>query len=632
MKVIFFDIGDTLATPTFDEEDRLLGFNVFPDALEALEELRRRSFRLGVISNPGGGSHDNVKRALEECGLLPFFDPALVVFGRKDSPAAFEGAAARAGVAGGECVFVGENRDERRFASEAGFRVAPHPKLALAVAEGETLAYARTQLPAGTRDGGLLLELPFVPLRVTGGEPRKVYAITTPSAAEQLRRASFSVELLGAAGDPSLTDLYLVRDDRQPPAGLTSAEDISPGFLGEQGRPELILARADEGVYLALAAGRSVEEVHFPGALHGHNEKLVPDMTLLAPFSRAAGADEGAAPAATTAAFQPALSPDEVEVLGEIDATSLREHHGPYAGDAPLGPAAGQAVSSRHIRHPDNARVAEALRGHLSRAGGAGIVVRRQRFQHENLFLFNVEAELKGADEPASHVLVTAHFDSTAAFNPGPYNPAVDPAPGSDDDASGVAAVIAIAAALARLHAARRPRRTLRFVLFNAEEHGLVGSKAYARAQAARQERIDAVFQMDMIGFGGAHAAPPREFEAHAGFPPSAEVERRSLALAQLVREAAARVSPALNAPQIYPDQPGGDDPAAGRSDHAAFQERGYAACVVSEDFFVGPKPDSPPAAPNPDYHKGTDRRIDYEYAAHIVRAVAAAAWLAANA
>ena len=76
----------------------------------------------------------------------------------------------------------------------------------------------------------------------------------------------------------------------------------------------------------------------------------------------------------------------------------------------------------------------------------------------------------------------------------------------------------------------------------------------------------------------------------------------------------------------------GQDDPAAGRSDHAAFQERGYAACAVSEDFFVGPGPDSPAPNPNPDYHRRTDRRIDFEYAADIARAVAAAAWLAARA
>jgi leucyl aminopeptidase len=61
------------------------------------------------------------------------------------------------------------------------------------------------------------------------------------------------------------------------------------------------------------------------------------------------------------------------------------------------------------------------------------------------------------------------------------------------------------------------PRRTIRFVLFNAEEQGLVGSGAYARNQAALGTPIVAVFQMDMIGFD---VLPDRTFELHAGFTP----------------------------------------------------------------------------------------------------------------
>ena len=40
------------------------------------------------------------------------------------------------------------------------------------------------------------------------------------------------------------------------------------------------------------------------------------------------------------------------------------------------------------------------------------------------------------------------------------------------------------------------PRRAVRFVLFNAEEHGLVGSLAYARDQATLQTQIVAVIQL----------------------------------------------------------------------------------------------------------------------------------------
>src|SRR5947199_5019156 len=92
-------------------------------------------------------------------------------------------------------------------------------------------------------------------------------------------------------------------------------------------------------------------------------------------------------------------------------------------------------------------------------------------------------------------VLVTAHVDSTAANSP-PYDETADKAPGADDDASGIAAVLTVAEVIAGLTGSTPPRRTIRFVLFNAEEEGLVGSRAYARLQRARQASVACVFQM----------------------------------------------------------------------------------------------------------------------------------------
>jgi hypothetical protein len=51
----------------------------------------------------------------------------------------------------------------------------------------------------------------------------------------------------------------------------------------------------------------------------------------------------------------------------------------------------------------------------------------------------------------------------------------------------------------------------------------------------------------------------------------------------------------------------------------------------VCEDFFPGAKPDSPEPAPNPNYHKPSDLKVDYAYAAEIARLVAAAAIAAAG-
>ena len=261
--------------------------------------------------------------------------------------------------------------------------------------------------------------------------------------------------------------------------------------------------------------------------------------------------------------------------------------------------------------------------------GGTTVAVSLHRFPHQGRSFDNVEAELpgRGSDEV---VLVTAHLDSTAA-NDDSYDPKTDEAPGKDDDASGSGGVLAIARAMVKLAQVERPKRTIRFVLFNAEEQGLVGSAAYAKDQAALGLPIVAICQMDMIGY---NVNRPRSFELHVGISRSSgadersDVEERSLRLVRMMEQVSRYVSPGLETPQIYASP----DPAAGRSDHSSFQRRGYAACLAAEDFFPGPLPDPPEAEPNPNYHTKSDTFVDLEYAADIARIVAGAVWIVANA
>jgi bacterial leucyl aminopeptidase len=260
----------------------------------------------------------------------------------------------------------------------------------------------------------------------------------------------------------------------------------------------------------------------------------------------------------------------------------------------------------------------------LEAAGQGRFVVRRHPFTHAGVSLQNVEAELAGAS--AELVIVSAHMDSTAGSEPG-YDPRTDPAPGADDDASGVAGVLAIAERVAALAATAAPARTIRFVLFNAEEQGLIGSRAYARRSKTRGEVIAAVWQMDMIGY---NRTAPKTWELHAGFQASADVEARSIELAQLLASLAPQTAPALPAPQLHHFAGPVGDPAAGRSDHASFQAHGYPACLVSEDFFMN-VPGAPDPDANPNYHRTADTVIDPAYAADLARAVAAAVWVSAN-
>jgi bacterial leucyl aminopeptidase len=306
----------------------------------------------------------------------------------------------------------------------------------------------------------------------------------------------------------------------------------------------------------------------------------VPSITLLEAFDRNANPRLAAAEAGSPLAAVALSAAEKETLLSRIDGQRLAGHVERYSGVRQTS-SGGTLIHSRHIHHAGNAEAVEMLVGDLQRIGAGRLVVRRYRFSHEGRSLESVEGELPGSGLDGI-VLVTAHG---------------------------------------------APRRTARFVLFNAEEHGLVGSGAYARNQAADGVPIVAVFQMDMIGFD---VVPDRTFELHAGFTPSASVQARSLGLAHTVADLRPQVSPHLPAPQIYPAD-GRGDPAESRSDHYSFQFQGYAACLASEDLFPGPGSGAPQGEPNPNYHLPTDTVVNAAYAADIARLRTAAAWVAAT-
>ena len=100
----------------------------------------------------------------------------------------------------------------------------------------------------------------------------------------------------------------------------------------------------------------------------------------------------------------------------------------------------------------------------------------------------NVIGEVRGRELPDEIVIVSGHLDSW------------DLGTGAVDDGAGCA--IAIEAARLVSTSARRPRRTVRVVLFANEENGLAGGRTYAAAHAAEMPRHAAAFEADS-GAGG---------------------------------------------------------------------------------------------------------------------------------
>lgn len=418
--VIFFDIGQTLATARLDANRRLIGFTVLPGVLAALEGLRERSLRMGIISNRDDIPAETVTRELDRSGLLEFFDPSLIIFAPKDSPAPFSRAAAQADVPTRECYFVGESNEERSHALHAGFAGAiPDPSLVLDVLDGGALFFASISLPEeidpeAENDAWstAFSDSALVPLRVSNNR-RRVEVITTTAAIARLRNVGIEIKELGKKDAPQWNDLYLIRDDRSAPEDFASAKAFSISFLEEKGRDDLVVGSAYEGLFIALPAGVSIDDLHFPEALHGHNDRLIPDKSLIATFENKSTCETQ--PPDT--ALSPFLNTPELEVLQGITPSVMQKIHERYIGVAPLATSQSPVVS-RHIEHADNKRVTDALVGHFAEVGGSGIVVRRHPFKYDGLRLENIEAELPG-ELPNSFVLITAHLDSIARSGAG---------------------------------------------------------------------------------------------------------------------------------------------------------------------------------------------------------------------
>ncbi len=108
--------------------------------------------------------------------------------------------------------------------------------------------------------------------------------------------------------------------------------------------------------------------------------------------------------------------------------------------------------------------------------------------------LTNVYAVMKGTD-PAQverRVLVTGHYDSRNSDNFNTH----DPAPGANDDASGVA----VSLECARVLSTMKFPATVVFVAVAGEEQGLNGSKHLAQLARAEGWKLEAVLNNDIVG------------------------------------------------------------------------------------------------------------------------------------
>ncbi len=232
----------------------------------------------------------------------------------------------------------------------------------------------------------------------------------------------------------------------------------------------------------------------------------------------------------------------------------------------------------------------------------AGYEVKRQSYEVAGRTCYNIEVEISGDREANEIVIIGSHYDSVVGC------------PGANDNASGVAALLA----LARAFYGKDISRSLRLVAFVNEEPpyfrtAKMGSMVYAKRCHKRREDIFAMLSLETIGYyseqpGSQHYPFPVGF-----FYPSTGnfvAFVSNLPSRWLVRKVVASFRRQVQFPSEGGAWPG-IIPGIGWSDQWAFWRMGYPALMVTD------------TAPfrYPYYHteQDTPDRIVYEHLSRVV-------------
>jgi hypothetical protein len=232
----------------------------------------------------------------------------------------------------------------------------------------------------------------------------------------------------------------------------------------------------------------------------------------------------------------------------------------------------------------------------------------------------NLVARLPGtAKGPEQVLLVTAHYDSVANVA------------GADDNASGVAAVLAVARALAAAHPTLDA--TIEFVFFDLEELGLLGSQAYV-AEGIGGRVIIGVINLESVGYTCGEGCQPVFTDIPGCLTVGGTVQAKGDNIVAVGDETSTDLMTTLTvaAQRVASDRAVGTGLVVGngacmsvtrRSDHTPFWDAGIPALMVTDLAEYR----------NTNYHRPTDTAdtLDAGYLLDVTRTVAATTILAAG-
>ena len=218
---------------------------------------------------------------------------------------------------------------------------------------------------------------------------------------------------------------------------------------------------------------------------------------------------------------------------------------------------------------------------------------------NEEFELRNIICNKKGHD--AKLIIVCAHYDCIMEHN-GDSN---GRAPGANDNASGVSAIIEIA----RILANENLQHSIQFVLFSGEEQGLLGSRSYAKYIKDNKIELDRLINLDMIGyplFKSDTIIIERDNNSDTNHNRVMENDLKSMVFAEIMKDLASGVNLKFHLDSIYD------------SDYEPFEANGYIVIGAYDGSAVPKK--------NPHYHSSSDlpEFINWNYLTAVTKLILA--------
>lgn len=295
---------------------------------------------------------------------------------------------------------------------------------------------------------------------------------STASVASPLNLAPSGKKVWITIGDKAFTELKTLL-----PQTVAAASKLQQSAVGEFARQEQVhLVQVDEAHLDALSGAVHAKLRQCGGFMAHANEQ------------EARTALQG--PQTTLAAVRPSYAIDNQTTINPILPTMQASNIGQTIIDM-------SAFANRYYKTNVGASASTWLMNKWKTMSAGRSDISVAQFSHSFLQK-SVILTIQGTDNASEVVVLGAHIDSILQ---GATMTETTRAPGADDDASGIGSLTEALRVI--VASGYKPRRTIKFMGYAAEENGLLGSKDIAASFKANNTKVVGVFQLDLTNYKG---------------------------------------------------------------------------------------------------------------------------------